>query len=218
MRTDVGDVFASVERHLVPVPSARNHRAGLHEAVAASFEGLREAARGTGLSLVAISGHRGLRRQIEIWNGKFDRACARGLDPSAAVDEVLRYSAPPGWSRHHWGTDVDLFLDKRDLEPRLEAEDWQPAGPCGALLEFLEASAYDFGFFRPYRGERSGYLPEPWHWSHQPMASRWIETISSLDWRAWLATHPYRGAPTILMRLDELFSRYALSFDPPPSG
>ncbi len=215
MTLAVEEYFSLVDRHLVPVSSVRDHAACLHEAVAESFEALRETARRSGLALAAVSGHRGVRRQIEIWNRKFERARVRGLTEDAAVSDVLRYSAPPGWSRHHWGTDVDVFLDRSNLVPRLEVEDWKPGGPCADLLTFLDERAYDFGFFRPYRGDRSGYLPEPWHWSHQPMASASLSGLAALDWPAWLATCPYLGADRILARFEDLFSRYALSFDPP---
>ncbi len=216
MTHDIEDFFARANRHLVQVSSVRDHSARLHEAVAESLEALREAALAKGLPLAAVSGHRALTRQIEIWNGKFERARARGLSEDDAVDDVLRYSAPPGWSRHHWGTDVDLFLDRTDLLPRLEAEDWESGGPCAELLALLDEIAYDFGFFRPYRGECSGYLPEPWHWSHQPMASAWLNGLAALDWPAWLTTRPYRGATSVLGRLADLFPRYVLTFDSPP--
>src|SRR5690349_645982 len=91
----------------------------LHKRVIPPFLAMRAAAAADGIDLVAFSGFRDFDRQLAIWNGKFrgerpmqDRA-GRPLDslamsPADRVDAILFWSALPGASRHHWGTDFDV--------------------------------------------------------------------------------------------------------------
>ena len=74
---------------------------------------------GAGFDLAPVSSFRDFERQRAIWNAKFrgerpalDR---RGravnmnkLDDGARVETILCWSALPGASRHHWGSDVDV--------------------------------------------------------------------------------------------------------------
>ena len=89
---------------------------------------------------------------------------ARSLSDSARIDTILLWSALPGASRHHWGTDVDL-VDARTIAPeyrvQLTPQEFAPGGPFARLAEWLEAHAARFGFFRPYRGVMSGVRPNP---------------------------------------------------------
>ncbi len=68
-----------------------------------------------------MSSFRDFERQLAIWNGKcrgerdlLDRGRASGwmpaaLDQDALVSAILLWSALPGASRHHWGTDMDVI-------------------------------------------------------------------------------------------------------------
>ncbi|HEX6397833.1 MAG TPA: M15 family metallopeptidase, partial [Steroidobacteraceae bacterium] len=103
--------------HLVELSDPR---CTLHRLVVAPFLAMRAAAAADGIDLVAFSSFRDFDRQLAIWNGKFrgerpmqDRA-GKPLDPgslSAAerVAAILWWSALPGASRHHWGTDFDVM-------------------------------------------------------------------------------------------------------------
>ena len=81
---------------------------------------MRAAAAADGIDLVAFSSFRDFDRQLAIWNGKFrgerpmqDRAGRRStpgaLSPAERVAAILWWSALPGASRHHWGTDFDVM-------------------------------------------------------------------------------------------------------------
>ena len=69
--------------------------------------------------------------------------------------------------------DVDL-VDRAAMPPdyrvQLTTQEFAPGGPFAALAAWLETHAARFGFFRPYRGARSGVAPEPWHFSFAPSA------------------------------------------------
>ncbi len=88
------------------------------------------------------------------------------------LDIILRFSAVPGASRHHWGTDVDFNS--------VANADWAPpsggsatGGRFFALGQWLQANAGRVGFVQSYAaGRTGGHADEPWHWSYAPIALR----------------------------------------------
>ena len=144
---------------------------------------------------------------------------ARQLAPSKRVDAILLWSALPGASRHHWGTDVDV-IDASALPPgyrvQLTAAEFAPAGPFGPLAEWLEAHASRFGFFRPYRGVLSGVRAEPWHFSFAPTAeAARRDQFRRLPARRVAAGAAIEGKAVVLARLEELHARYVAAIDWP---
>jgi LAS superfamily LD-carboxypeptidase LdcB len=88
----------------------------------------------------------------------------------------MRYSALPGTSRHHWGTDLDIY-DAAALGERqavqLVPEEVAPGGvfdPLHCWLDERMAAGRSHGFFRPYGVDRGGVAPERWHLSYAPLA------------------------------------------------
>jgi len=74
--------------------------------------------------------------------------------------EILRESAPPGYSEHHTGRAVDITT------PGSEAlvEDFEKT----EAFRWLQRRAHEFGFSLSFpRGNRFGYAYEPWHWFYQ---------------------------------------------------
>ena len=201
----------------------------LHVHAVAPFMNLRRAARAEGFDLRPVSGFRDFDRQLAIWNGKFSgerplldaagRAIgAAGLSPPERVAAILRWSALPGASRHHWGTDVDL-IDANALAPgfrvQLSAEEYSDSGPFGPLAAWLEVNASRFGFFRPYRGVLSGVQAEAWHFSFAPVAETARRALDPSVLRDALASAPLMGKEHVLDRLDELHARYVAAIDWP---
>lgn len=114
------------------------------------------------------------------------------LSPAEREREILQASAAPGISRHHWGTDFDLF----GLNPILFR-----TGRFADEYLWMTHNAVQLGFFQPYtsremRGER--YMEERWHWSYYPIAQALLEFAAehvdevgeALDrqWRAFEAS------------------------------
>jgi len=202
----------------------------LHAEVVVPFLNLRRAALADGIDLVPISSFRDFSRQLAIWNGKFsgERAmldAAGGaidgakLTPPERIDAILIWSALPGASRHHWGTDVDLIDRNAALPPdyriQLTQEEFAPDGPFAALGEWLQTHAARFGFFRPFRGELSGVAPEPWHFSFAPVAEFARRQLTPAVLKAALESAPMLGKELVLARLDELHARYVAAIDLP---
>ena len=98
--------------HLAPLSG--NHR--LQPQAVNAFLAMQQAAREAGFDLQPASTFRDFDRQLAIWNGKFcgqrpvlDKD-SRPIDvaPLSAAERceaILRWSALPGASRHHWGSD-----------------------------------------------------------------------------------------------------------------
>ena len=193
------------------------------------FLNLRRAAEADGIDLVPWSSFRDFGRQLAIWNGKFSGerpmydAAGLALDPGALtpaerIDAILLWSALPGASRHHWGTDLDLVDGNAagpGYEDQLTRQKFAPGGPFFRLAEWLESHAPRFGFFRPFRGGRSGVQPEPWHFSFAPIAEKARRGLSPSVLCSAIAGAPLLGKEIVLARLDELHARYVAAIDWP---
>jgi LAS superfamily LD-carboxypeptidase LdcB len=201
----------------------------LHAQAVTPFLNLRRAARADGIDLKPVSSFRDFARQLAIWNGKFsgerpmhDAAGARldaaALTPWERIEAILLWSALPGASRHHWGTELDL-VDGKATEAGYRIEltraEFAPGGPLAALDVWLTNHAARFGFFRPFRGVRSGVQPEPWHCSFAPIAEMARRRLSPDVLRAAILAAPLLGKDVVLDRLDELHARYVAAIDLP---
>jgi LAS superfamily LD-carboxypeptidase LdcB len=201
----------------------------LHQHVATPFLNLRRAAAAAGIDLVPASSYRDFARQLAIWNAKYDGAAplndpsGRPLDggllpPPERIRAILHWSALPGASRHHWGTDLDL-IDRNAVAPgyrvRLAHEEYSPPGPFAPLAAWLETNAARFGFFRPFRGVLSGVQPEPWHFSFAPLAEPARKALTCGVLREAIDPAPLKGKEYVLKRLEEIHARYAASIDWP---
>jgi LAS superfamily LD-carboxypeptidase LdcB len=153
--------------------------------VQAAFGRLQQRAADIGVDLAIASGYRSFDRQLSIWNrkvcGELPILDHQGqiLDVSRLSDRekvfaILRWSALPGASRHHWGTDCDVY-DKAAMPPgyslRLTQEEARSL--FATLHHWLDreiATHQAEGFYRPYGVDRGGIAPEPWHLSYAPRA------------------------------------------------
>jgi LAS superfamily LD-carboxypeptidase LdcB len=201
----------------------------LHAQAVAPFLNLRRAAQADGIDLVPMSSFRDFARQLAIWNGKFSgerpmydasglKIDADALRPRERIEAILLWSALPGASRHHWGTDIDL-VDRKATEAgyriKLTPEEFAPGGPFAPLDLWLTTHAARFGFFRPFQGMRSGVRPEPWHFSFAPVAEPARRALSPDVLRAAIAAAPLLGKDVVLCHLDDLHARYVATIDLP---
>jgi LAS superfamily LD-carboxypeptidase LdcB len=221
-----GELTGQARSHVADVPDPQ---CTLHVHVVAPFLNLRRAALADGIHLAPISSFRDFSRQLAIWNGKFSGekpmldAAGRPIDVSELsagerIEAILLWSALPGASRHHWGTDVDLIDTQAtapDYRPQLIPEEFAPGGPYAALAEWLEANAARFGFFRPFRGLLSGVQPEPWHFSFAPVAENARRALTPVVLRKAIDAAPILGKQQLLTQLDTLHERYVAAIDWP---
>jgi LAS superfamily LD-carboxypeptidase LdcB len=205
-------------------------RCVLHRQVVAPFRRMRAAAAKAGIDLVPASSFRDFDRQLAIWNAKWrgERpvldAHGRALDPARLrparrVDAILVWSAAPGCSRHHWGTDFDVY-DRAavpgDYRLQLVPEEYAPDGPFARLTAWLDAHMHRWGFYRPYATDRGGVRPEPWHLSHAPTAREASRRLRVAALRDALAGADVEGRDALLARLPDVYARYVRNVDRPP--
>jgi len=215
-----------VDTHVIRVaPQACLRDAWLHPRALESFMMLRDDAHAAGFDLRIVSGFRSFARQAEIWNAKvggsrpvFDGQ-ERPIDVSSLSDleklmAVLRWSALPGASRHHWGTDadvVDAAAIRDGYQVQLRIDESTGSGPFAPMHRWLDqriAQNSAYGFFRPYTGVGCGVAPEPWHLSYAPLA--W-ECQQSLDRGCLCEAHRQMRVAlcdVIEERCDELLARF----------
>ena len=207
-------------------------RCTLHPEALSALQAMSAAALGAGIELLPVSSFRDFGQQLKIWNGKFsgqrpllDRHSSAletsRLSEAERVAAILVWSALPGASRHHWGSDCDL-IDRAALSPQSAIEllstDFAPGGRYAALDDWLGMHAADFGFFRPYDLDRGGVQPEPWHLSFAPLAHGALASMRPELLRAALAEAPLAGRESVIARLPELFERYVAAVAAAPQA
>jgi LAS superfamily LD-carboxypeptidase LdcB len=215
---------ASTHVREVPELGARLHVGAIAAALA-----LREASAAAGIDLVVVSSFRDFSRQSAIWNGKFrgerpllDRS-GRPLDAASLSDAervraILIWSAFPGASRHHWGTDFDVYdraAVPEGYRPELTVAEFTGSGPFVRLNEWLAANLANHGFFRPYTTDRGGVHPEPWHLSHGPISGPALRGLTLDVLREAVEQGELAGREHVLAQLPEIHDRYVLSVDTP---
>lgn len=156
--------------------------------VKAAYLQMQQAAAADGIELALVSSYRSFAQQARIWTAKYtgqrpvynkaqQQVDISQLDGFAKIEAILLYSALPGASRHHWGTDLDVF-DKApvaaDYQVQLLDAEYQPGGPFYVLDQWLNQHAASFGFFRPYQRDQGGVAKEAWHLSYRPLAEDYL--------------------------------------------
>lgn len=199
----------------------------LHNEVVAPFLAMRAAAAADGLDLVAFSGFRDFDRQLAIWNGKFrgerpmqDRAGAPldalALAPRERVQAILWWSALPGASRHHWGTDIDVMdAASRPAGYQLQVipAEYAPGGMFHRLTTWLDTHMHAFGFFRPFATDRGGVRPEAWHLSYAPVAERAQRQLTPTALRETVVDAEIEGREYVLAGLESYYDAYVANVD-----
>lgn len=175
-----------------------------------------------GIPLRVVSSYRSFQRQAEIWNSKFNHDVELNLrdgstvqsfelEDRARVNAILNYSAIPGTSRHHWGTDFDIF-DAAAIDQgytvELKEEEFSDGGPCSRLDEWLDYHLETFEFFRPYREDKGGVACEPWHISYRPIATKALEEFPLDLLKETLRQEDIGGKNSITERLESLARKY----------
>lgn len=148
-----------------------------------AFQLMATAAKLDGINLRIASATRNFDYQKGIWEKKwtgetlvdFQNLAASIPDGSIRFKKILEYSAAPGTSRHHWGTDIDINF----AIPAYFEE-----GRGKLEYEWLVENAARFGFCQPYNEKGAlrpvGYNEEKWHWSYLPLAQTFTEEYAKL--------------------------------------
>lgn len=135
------------------------------------------------IELNIASAARNFDYQKNIWNNKwtgFTLVDGKNLAESIPNElerfkKILEYSAAPGASRHHWGTDIDINNANPQYFETAEGK---------KVYEWLAKNAYRFSFCQPYNLKgalrSTGYNEEKWHWSYLPLAKIFTQEYKNL--------------------------------------
>lgn len=194
----------------------------LHQQVVPAFQALAAAMAKDGINLKVVSAWRSFERQAHIWQAKCDgrrpvyNSAQQIVDITtlhglAKLDAIMLYSALPGASRHHWGTELDIYdaaAVPADYQVQLQPTEYSAGGPFYKLALWLEQHAVEYDFFLPYKSFQGGVAAEPWHISYYPLASQCQAAFSPDVLQQTLQQHPIAEQQSVLQHLPELFVRY----------
>jgi len=134
------------------------------------------------------------------------------------VTTILRWSALPGASRHHWGTDLDI-IDRAAVPEgyrvRLMKDEFESDGVFWKLGDWLDNRLSQTDFYRPYMVSGDGIQSEPWHLSFAPVSVQALQSMTVSILEEALADSDVLGLDIISAQLPEIFSQYVLNVSDP---
>ena len=221
--SDIDILTGSTERHLTDLHSGQAEGAMLvHQDIVVPLTELQQNAAASGFDLRLCSGFRSFDRQLHIWNAKLsglrpvvdDRGALINLDllsPWQQIQAVMRWSALPGASRHHWGTDIDIYdraAMPADYQLQLIPAEVEGQGMFAPLHDWLDEKLADQGFYRPYGTDTGGVAPERWHISYRPLAQTFAQRLTAEVLEQRLQGTELLLLDVVLDHLDEILQRY----------
>ena len=168
-RQEVHGVFDQSSTKLKSIPKKYTPKPEkIHPEVYNSLIDMIDKTQKDNIKLSVVSAFRSYQRQKQIWENKWGN---RPNDDINHAKNILKWSAFPGTSRHHWGTDVDFNS--------VETAYWKSKEGV-KVYNWLQNNAPKYGFCQTYDdGRQHGYNSEPWHWSYMPVADRYLAQISN---------------------------------------
>ena len=190
--------------------------------IVADLQALSEASRANGFELRLESAYRSFDKQLSIWNrkarGELPLLSAEGVPMERPKDEeelmyaILTWSALPGASRHHLGTDIDV-VDGAACPEGYEVQ-LTPAECEGMFAKFhaflTERMVADkaFGFSRVFVPGRGKIRPEGWHIAHLPTSRKRLEHFSLDELRRIYERSDMECKRAVLANLPQLAEEY----------
>lgn len=220
MNFNDADVYGLSNHHLVTWQKWQ-----LHEGVIADLEHLFSDAKEAGFTMGIASAHRSFDRQCSIWNAKVEglrptlddreqQLNLQALPPGERVLKILRWSALPGSSRHHWGTDFDIYdagaVEQNSYKLKLTRAETLPGGVFAGMYKWLDSylERRDCPFYRPYNIDRGGVSVEPWHLSHKATAQTFEQRFSLNQFQEVLESAQIGLLDEVLENLDSIYDRF----------
>ena len=200
----------------------------IHQETLPALVSLRELAARSGMELRVASAFRDYEKQLRIWNAKAtgQRTLLDGrgrpvefsqLSPEQVVFSILRWSALPGASRHHWGTDIDVF-DASSLPNgeniQLIPQEAKPGAHQARFSMWLEKTIPQLGFFRPYASDRGGVSPEWWHLSYSPVSTAYYGAYSFELFEQTIKGSDMELKDVVLAHLRPIYDCFVMNISP----
>lgn len=211
------------ESHLVDCQ--QGHK--LQATVAPAFLEMQKAAAVDGIDCQIASSYRSFEQQKTIWHKKWlgekvlrdvneQILPIETLSAEQKLEAILTWSALPGASRHHWGTDFDVYDQQAVLASGkalklVQQEYLDPNGPCYALNRWLNQHASQYGFSRPFDHYVGGVAAEPWHLSFHAISNELSGQFDLAALKLALEQTQLLGLELILIKLEEIYFRFILN-------
>lgn len=165
-----------------------------------------------GIELAVCSAFRSFERQYQIFKDKYEgrrpvldaeekTVDISALSPAEKIKAITYFSALPGLSRHHLGTDFDVYA--KNLLPKgqklqLTYHEYAPGAYFDPLGRFLSAEAEACGFVRPFMQSSWRGGPEPWHLSYHRRAQILLSAFNFASFAALYAHKTDDFVPAVL--------------------
>ena len=212
------------------VQSSDEQGIAVHRDVVEPLQAMRNEAKKAGFNLSIASAFRDFTRQLSIFNRKAQGQLAVRDSQNQVIDidqlsktdllwAILHFSALPGASRHHWGTDFDFYdpsLLPAGKSLALEPWEYQPGGYFYSLNQWLDEHCEQFGFYRPYAKYNGGVAHEPWHFSHFRTAEQYQVLITLEHLTEQIANSDISLKAEIMDNIDIIFHQYIHNIAEPP--
>ena len=129
------------------------------------------------------------------------------------VRTILFWSALPGESRHHWGTEIDVFDRSRlppGKAPELLPHEVAPGGAFHDLHAWRDQNIELFGFFRPYafRKSEGSMMSELWHLSFADRSMPLLERVTPTLLMSAINGEGMAGLEHVTAMLDEIVAAH----------
>ncbi|TEW51974.1 D-alanyl-D-alanine carboxypeptidase family protein [Psychromonas sp. RZ5] len=200
----------------------------LHSDIVADFTALQQAAQQQGFTLHIASAFRSFERQRLIWNRKYSGEVTildhneEPIDLGKTTEieklyQILHWSALPSASRHHWGTDMDVYdptLLPQGQSLQLQKSEYTEGGYFFDLTQWLIENIEKFGFYLPYQKDQGGVAQEPWHISYFPLAEKFLSQLELDLISDTLMSHSVLGKSLIQQELPTIYKQYICNVSP----
>lgn len=145
-----------------------------------ALETMKKEALTKNVKIHVVSSYRDFNHQNRLWLKKYKKYSALGYSKIKIINKIKEYSAIPGTSRHHWGTDVDLIdYDKKFSNNPLNNK----KNKQNSFRNWMDGNAHKYGFYLVYTDNkfREGYNYESWHYTYHKLSKPMLKAYLDLD-------------------------------------
>lgn len=201
------------------------HGIQVHKDMESSLSALVQAASSDGIQIALASGFRSYDRQLAIWNAKasgkrklLDRN-EKPIDFTRAASEevlesILTWSALPGASRHHWGSEIDIFDRSVKAKEEVQLTQKECRDDFADLYCWLDHNLHSFPFHRPYAKDLGGVAMEPWHLSYTPLSEAFEKQYTFEVFKRNVLESELLLKDCVLDRLERVYNDYVVNVAP----
>jgi len=208
------------QEHLIPFGDFLIDKNTMH-----AYEALKARLELFEIDLQIVSSFRSFERQGQIWNAKaqgkrelFNKDGQlldyNSLTKEEVLESILTWSAIPGASRHHWGTDIDVFdlniKEKSQVKLTNEEYEIEFKNLTQAIDRMISNSS---SFFRPYSEYLGGVSKELWHLSFAEKSKVYLEEYTIEIFEKNMYESDIELKDLIMKDLEHYYKNYILNIN-----